>query len=265
MSLPALAPADLALAAALLLVNGAIPLAFGFGLERSFAVAVARMAVQIGILGVVLVLALQQASPLWMLLVALAMALVAAGELARQRDRRFPAWWAFGIGGVTLLLSGALITLYAAAVVLGSQPWHAPRVVLPVFGMVLAAALTGASLALQTLTDGAESERAAIEARLALGATRYAAFRPVLARALRAAGAPLVGSMAVAGVVGMPGMMAGMIMAGADPGQAARLQLVMLCALACASGLGALVAALGGVLILTDTRHRLRLDRLVRA
>ena len=166
---------------------------------------------------------------------------------------------------VLLLLVGGVATIYAVAVVIGPEPWHAPRYVLPILGMVLGNVLTSVSLALQTLTEGVEQERAAIDARLALGATRFAAFGSVLRRSLRTATTPLLNTMAVTGVVTLPGMMAGQILAGADPAEAAKYQIMIMFILAGASGLGALSAALGSVLLLTDARHRLRPDRLVRS
>jgi putative ABC transport system permease protein len=128
-----------------------------------------------------------------------------------------------------------------------------------------ATTLTSVSLALQTLTEGAERERAAIEARIALGATRFEAFAPVLRRAIRTAMTPLLNTMSVAGIVALPGMMTGQILAGADPAEAAKYQIMIMFVLSGASGLGALAAAYGGVLLLTDARHRLRLDRLAAA
>jgi putative ABC transport system permease protein len=145
---------------------------------------------------------------------------------------------------------------------IGPQPWYAPRYVLPILGMVLASTLTSVSLALQTLTEGAERERDAIEARIALGATRFEAFSALLRRALGAAITPLLNMMSLAGMVTLPGMMTGQILAGADPVEAAKYQIVIMFVLAAASGLGALFVAYGGVLLLTDSRHRLRLDRL---
>ncbi len=56
-------------------------------------------------------------------------------------------------------------------------------------------------------------------------------------------------------------MMAGQILAGADPNEAAKYQIMILFVLAGASGLGAFAAALGSVFLMTDARHRLRLDR----
>jgi putative ABC transport system permease protein len=203
-----------------------------------------------------------QTSPLWTVLIAVVMVLVAGYELVQRQERRFAGWWAYGLGNMTLLLVGGLATLYAVAVVIGPQPWYAPRYVLPILGMVLGNTLTSVSLALQTLTDGAERERAAIEARIALGATRFEAFASVLRRAIRTAITPLLNTMSVAGIVTLPGMMTGQILAGADPSEAARYQIMIMFVLTGASGLGALAAAFGGVLLLTDARHRLRLDRL---
>src|SRR5262245_15836361 len=256
---------DLALAALLLLVNAAISLTFGLRLEARLALAVVRMAVQLAAIALILRFVFAQTSPLWSLLVALAMVLGAGYELMRLQERRFRGWWAYGLGNATLLLVGGLATLYAVGLVIGPQPWHAPRYVLPVLGMMLAATLTSVGLALQTLTDGAERERDAIEARIALGATRLEAFAPVLRRALTTAIAPLLNTMSVAGMIALPGMMTGQILAGTDPVEAAKYQVALMLVMTGASGFGALAAAYGGMLLLSDSRHRLRLDRLAPA
>jgi putative ABC transport system permease protein len=256
---------DLVLAALLLVINGAISLAFGLRLETRLAIAAVRMAVQLAAVGFVLKFVFAQTSPLWTLLVALVMVTVAGYELVQSQERRFAGWWTYGLGNATLLLVGGLATLYAVAVVIGPQPWYAPRYVLPILGMVLGNTLTSVSLALQTLTEGAERERTAIEARIALGATRFEAFAAVSRRAIRTAMTPLLNTMSVAGIVALPGMMTGQILAGADPAEAAKYQIMIMFVLSGVSGLGALAAAFGGVLLLTDARHRLRLDRLMAA
>jgi putative ABC transport system permease protein len=256
---------DLALAALLLVINGVISLVFGLRLERSLAIAALRMAIQLAAVGLVLKFVFAQTAPAWTLLIALAMVLVAGWELMQRQERRFAGWWAYGLGNLTLLFVGGLATLYAVLAVIGPEPWYAPRYVLPILGMVLGNTLTSVSLALQTLTEGAERERAAIEARIALGSTRFEAFAPVLRRAMRTALTPLLNTMSVAGIVTLPGMMTGQILAGADPAEAAKYQIMIMFVLTGASGLGALAASLGGVMLLSDARHRLRLDRLAPA
>ncbi|HRD77766.1 MAG TPA: ABC transporter permease, partial [Hyphomicrobiaceae bacterium] len=76
---------------------------------------------------------------------------------------------------------------YAVGVVIGATPWWSPRYLLPILGMILGNALTSVSLVLETLTDAARRERPQIEARLALGATRFEALDGALKRALRTA------------------------------------------------------------------------------
>jgi putative ABC transport system permease protein len=265
MSYVQLSGVDLALAALLLVVNGGISLAFGLGLAMSFGIAAVRMAVQLAAVGFVLNFVFAQTSPLWTLLIVLVMVLVAGYELVQRQERRFRGWLAYGLGNATLLLVGGLATLYAVVVVVHPSPWYAPRYILPILGMVLGNTLTSCSLALQALTEGAERERAAIEARIALGATRFTAFATVLRLALRTSITPLLNMMSVAGIVSLPGMMTGQILAGADPADAAKYQIMIMFVLTGASGLGAIAAAFGGVLLLTDARHRLRLDRLAPA
>ena len=228
----------------------------------SFGVAAVRMAVQLAAVGFVLNFIFAQTSPLWTMLIALVMVLVAGYELVQRQERRLRSWLIYGLGKATLLLVGGLATLYAVVVVVHPSPWYAPRYIVPILGMVLGNTLTSVSLALQTLTEGAERERAAIEARIALGATRFEAFATVLRRALRTAITPLLNVMSVAGIVSLPGMMTGQILAGVDPGEAAKYQIMIMFVLTGASGLGAFAATFGGVLLLTDARHRLRLDRL---
>ena len=73
---------------------------------------------------------------------------------------------------------------------------------------------------------------------------------------------PMLNAMAVSGIVSLPGMMTGQILAGVDPAEASQVSdrhHVRDCG---ATALSALIAALGGVWLLTDNRHRLRLDRI---
>jgi putative ABC transport system permease protein len=123
--------------------------------------------------------------------------------------------------------------------------------------------MTGIALGLDTLSTGLSRERASVEAQLALGATRWDATRPLVRRSLRSGLMPIINSMAAAGIVALPGMMTGQILAGADPVEAVKYQVLIMFLIAGGTALGAVTAVLGGVARLTDARHRLRLDRLV--
>jgi putative ABC transport system permease protein len=252
---------DLALAAILLIANGLVSFWFQLGLERTIAISAVRMVVQLSIVALALKFIFALESPFWTMAFALFMTAAAAYEIVSRQERRVagPVWLALGAGAP--FFAGLVATLFAATLVIGPDPWYAPRYVLPIFGMMLGNALSGTSLVLDALTTAAVRERAAIEARLALGAGRYEAFDTVLQRALTTGLMPILTAMAATGVVSLPGMMTGQILAGIDPVSAAKYQVMIMFLIAGSTGIAVVAAGLGCVLLLTDERHRLRLDR----
>lgn len=260
MTLPSLTPLDLALAAVFASLAGALSLATGLRLERAFSLAMARMVAQLALVGIVLKFVFEQGTWWWSLLIGLVMVAMAGWEAtsrvgltgtSRQR--------ALSLATATLLVVGASSTVLTTAALISATPWWTPNVVLPILGMVLGNALSAVSLALLTLTETARRERRAIEARLALGATRFEALHGPAVAALRTGLTPVVNMMSVAGIVSLPGMMTGQILAGADPIEAAKYQIMILLVLAGTAALAVMGGALGGILLLTDARDRLRL------
>ncbi len=253
---------DLALAALLILINGALSLTFHLGLERTLLIATVRMVVQLALIGLVLTFIFAQTSPLWTLALALVMIGFAGREVLARQTRRFRGWLAYGLGTGTLLLVGMLSVIYGVGLVIGPEPWTSPRFILPVLGMILGNTLTGISLGLETLTTTAVRERAGIEAQIALGANRAEALSGTVRQALKTGMMPIINAMAASGIVALPGMMTGQIIAGVDPLDATQYQILIMFLIAGATALGTFLAVLGGARLLTDERHRLRLDRL---
>jgi putative ABC transport system permease protein len=68
--------------------------------------------------------------------------------------------------------------------------------------------------------------------------------------------------MAAAGVNTLPGTMTGQLLAGADPVEAVKYQILLLILLTGASCLAAVSTAYGAMARLSDHRDRLRLDHL---
>jgi hypothetical protein len=73
-------------------------------------------------------------------------------------------------------------------------------------------------------------------------------------------GLPLAGI--AAGLITLPGIMTGQIIAGMDPMEAVKYQILLMFLLSGASGVAALVVAELALRRLSDARQRLRLDRL---
>ncbi|MEA2093488.1 MAG: ABC transporter permease, partial [Pseudomonadota bacterium] len=81
-------------------------------------------------------------------------------------------------------------------------------------------------------------------------------------QAIRSGLIPIINAMAAAGVVSLPGMMTGQILAGAPPVEAVRYQILIMFLIAVGTGVGTLVAVTIGSRHLFDDRQRLCLERL---
>ena len=261
MNPPLLGYSDLAIGAVLVVLNAVLSLLLNLGIARDLLVAGVRVVVQLLLVGVVLKAVFALASPLAVAAVVLVMLATAAYEIHSRQQRRLAGPWGIGIGAGTTMLATLFVTAFGLAA-LQPDPWFAPHVVIPLVGIVLGNVMNGVSISLNAFNTGIVRERAAIEARLALGATANAAFKPMQRSALRSGMIPIINQMSAAGIITLPGMMTGQILAGMAPFEAAKYQILVLFLLAGGAGLGALGATWLAVRRVTDERDRLRLDRL---
>ena len=221
-------------------------------LERDIAIATIRSFVQLTAIGYVIKLIFDQNKLIFV--IALIAAMVVFGAVtARHRARRVPhAFWPLLIA---LALAGA--TTLALVVALGVFKAKA-RYLVPVGGMVIGNAMTAAAVALNRLGDDVAEAATQIEATLALGATSSQAIRPILRRSLRSGMIPLIDSTKTTGLIFFPGTMVGMLLAGASPINAVRLQLILLYALLGSVALAALTATLLAYRNFFTPAHQLR-------
>lgn len=253
---------DLAVSALLILMAGGVSLAWGLGIHRRLLVAAVRSVAQLLLLALVLDWLFANASP-WLTAGAAALMLGFAGwEILGRQERRLSGGWGWGAGGLAITLAASAVTLFALAGPVRPDPWYDPRYAIPLLGMILGNVMTGIAVGLNTLTAAIARDRAAIEARLALGDTRWSALGDTVRHALRTGLIGIVNSMSAAGIVFIPGMMTGQILAGQPPEEAARWQILILFLIAGATAVGTVTAVMLAVWRLTDDRHRLRLDRM---
>ena len=124
--------------------------------------------------------------------------------------------------------------------------------------MVIGNSMTAAAVALNRLADEIRSEAGRIEATLALGATARQAATGLVTRSLRSGMIPLIDSTKTTGVVFFPGTMVGMLLAGASPTAAVRLQLILLWTLLGSTALAALIAVTLAYRNFFTAAHQLR-------
>jgi len=253
---------ELVIPAGLLLILGILSLRLSLGLERQLLVAGIRMVVQLALVGYLLTFLFSAVSLVLTGIVAALMVIVAGREIHARQKFALSGLWSFGIGTVCILVGATLVTALALAGPLQPEPWYHPRYSLPIFGMVLGNAMTGISLGLDVFTTRLKRDRASVEAQLALGATRWHAVLPLTRDALRSGLMPTINAMAAIGIVSLPGMMTGQIIAGVDPAQAVKYQLLIMFLIAGGTGIATAGAVTVAVFRISDSRHRLRLDRL---
>ncbi len=248
------------------LLTTAIPIAFvglylglrKVGLVRSLCVAVFRMVGQLLLLGFVLRFVFEQSSPGLLALVALVMLSASAQAVGARHQRpnwtlRFEAFLAMAVAaGVTLLL--------ATQSALGVQPWYKTSIVVPILGMILGNSVNGLALAADRFESRIREDAALIERRLALGATSDQAVQPAFRTAIQTGLTPTINGMMVAGIVAIPGMTTGQLLAGAEPTVALSYQIMIYLAIGGSVGIAILTLLKLRVRHAFTNAHQLRRD-----
>jgi putative ABC transport system permease protein len=184
--------------------------------------ALARMPVQVLVLGYVLAYVFV-AENAWIVVAVLAAMVLASSWIALHslriaRRSVYPrAICAIGVGsGFTLL--------FTTQAVLGIDPWYQPQYLIPLAGMIFSTAMNSISLAAERFETEIES------------GSPYKTARNV---ALRISLIPITNSMSAIGLVLIPGMMTGQMLSGVSPHIAARYQIMVMCMSFASAGLSA--------------------------
>ncbi len=262
MQVISLSPWDLALASSLVLLLAFISWRMRFDIERRLLISALRTTVQLSLIGLVLTILFENATPIWVALIALLMLLLAGREVMARQERRFVGWWGYGVGTLSMFISAFSVTVLALLVLIQPMPWYLPQYAIPLLGMLLGNTMNGIALGLERLTTTVWQQRQVIEARLMLGQSASTAISDIRRESMRVGLVPIVNAMAAAGVISLPGMMTGQILAGAPPLEAVKYQILIMFLIASGTGYGTLAAVWLGSKRLFDERERLRLDRL---
>ncbi|MFK7161620.1 iron export ABC transporter permease subunit FetB [Marinospirillum sp. MEB164] len=253
---------QLSLAASLILVLALLAQSAQLGVSRQLLVAALRTILQLALIGLILEVLFSLGSLLWVSLMAITMLLLAGREIIARQQRRFKGAWGYTLATLSLFLSSFSLAILTLLLLVGPTPWYTPQYAIPLLGMLLGNTMTGVALALERLTEQAWQQRAIIENRLMLGQHWSEALGPVRREAMRAGLLPSINAMAAAGIISLPGMMTGQILAGTPPALAVKYQILIMLMITLGTGLGSLIAVLLGSRRLFDQRQRLRLDRL---
>lgn len=256
----ALSITDVALAASVILINGLLSVLLRLRLERQLLWASGRSIAQLSLLGLILKWVFEQRGWYVVVLMLLMMTTIAGIASVQRTKRRYSGIWMDAI--LSVWVSSWMMTAFALFVVMRAEPWYLPRYSIPFLGMILGNCLTGISLGLDRFGSELSNHRDRVEALLALGATRWEAAQEPMREAIRTGMIPILNSMAVTGIVSLPGMMTGQLLAGVDPSQAVRYQIVIIFLIASGIALGTVGVVLLGHRRLFNTDHQFLHSRL---
>jgi putative ABC transport system permease protein len=253
---------DLVIAALLVVLLALLSIRLKTGISQQLVIAALRTAIQLSLIGLVLKVLFENVHLGWVTVMATFMLLVAGREVMARQERRFKGWWGYAVGTFSMFLSSFTVTVFALIVILGDTPWYAPQYAIPLLGMLLGNTMNGIAIAMDRLTHAAWEQRGVIEARLMLGERWDEAISEMRRQAIRSGMIPIINAMAAAGIISLPGMMTGQILAGAAPVDAVKYQILIMFLITAGTGLGTMAAVTIGAKHLFDKRQRLRLDRL---
>jgi putative ABC transport system permease protein len=213
------------------------------GLSKLLAIATLRTIVQLLGVGFFLAIVFATRNALIILAVLLGMTTIAAIVARNRIDRELPRLlkWVW----LAIFLSALLTMSYVCLLVIHLDPWYDPRYLIPLTGIVLGNAMTAASIAGERLVSALRNNRSEIETHLSLGATPSQAVQAYRQEAIKAGLIPTINAMMVVGLVTLPGIITGQILAGADPLTAAIYQILIMFMLAIATLIATLIVTYG--------------------
>ena len=246
----------LLLALVLVLLVIAISYRERLGLERDLVIATARTFLQLFVVGYFLIYLF--AWDRWeFVLLTLIVMLSAASWIAVGRLKQ-PLPGARWIALASLVVGSAITLAFVTQVVIQVEPWYDPRYLIPIGGMILGNAMTGAALAGDRFQGELRNRVEEVETLLALGFSGKEATRELYRSALRAAMIPTINAMLAVGIVQLPGMMTGQILSGTSPLIAVKYQVVVMLMITCAVALSAFLFLYLAVKRYLTPAHQLR-------
>lgn len=220
----------------LLCIVGLLSVFMQLGLERRIAWSALRMVLQLSAAGLLLKVVFELRQPVAVAGLVLMMTLIAGHAASRRSRFRYPRMFLDAF--IAMILGSWSVGIFLLLVVVQATPWWLPQYAIPLLGMILGNSLDGVALGLDRMTDTLRRDRHLVEMKLSLGATRWEAVRSIVQEAVRTGMTPVLNSMTVIGLVSIPGMMTGQILAGADPVVAVKYQIVIMVVIASAVSIG---------------------------
>lgn len=212
---------SLLISSSLVLISILFSYAQNLKLEKETIIGVVRAIVQLTIVGYLLNYIFGLKNPMFTTLLLLFMTFNAAYNASKRgkviRNGTLISFVSIGGGTIitltVLLLSGAIK--------------YEPYQIIPVSGMIISNAMVALGLCYRQLGADFKNKREEIETKLSLGADVLPSSIEIIRDSIKTGMLPTIDSTKTLGIVSLPGMMTGLILAGTPPVQAIKYQIMV--------------------------------------
>lgn len=208
------------------------------GLGKEIAIGTVRSAVQLLLIGYVLQFVFNAESTVFLILI-LCMMIAVASWNAGSRGK--------GLSGIRWRIAVAITSTEAMTMglLLGLGIIEkTPQYIIPMSGITIGSAMVVSGLFINQMKREVQASKGEIEVLLSLGATTRQAIHEPLKRSVKSSMIPTIDGMKTVGLVQLPGMMTGMIVAGANPVEAVKYQILIMFTLVSSAALTSILLSL---------------------
>jgi putative ABC transport system permease protein len=210
------------------------------GLEKDLVIGLIRTIIQLTAIGYILSYVFATQRLVFIILMLLVMITV-AGSNAAKRGKGIPGAQGIVLIGIATSECVTLLMLLGMKIIPAT-----PQYIIPLSGMIIGNSMVAAGVTLNRLSSEFNLRQGEVELALSLGAPPKRSALPVIQAAVKAGMIPTIDSMKTVGLVQLPGMMTGQILAGADPVLAVRYQILVMFMISGASAISSLIVVLMG-------------------
>ncbi len=241
MNLIEITPVQLFLCLLFVVVAGIGSFMLKLKLEKDLAWGTVRTFVQLFIMGYVLKFIFQLNNVVFILLL-YAFMIFWAAQAVRSRVQEDRVAF-FLPTFISMIASYMLVSILVTAVIVQVKPWYTPQYFIPLGGMIIGNAMNAITIALDRMFSDFRRQREEIELALCLGATYQEASHEAMRDAIKAGMIPSINALMTVGLVSLPGMMTGQILAGSDPLTAIKYQIIVMLMIVAATAIGSVLVA----------------------
>ena len=195
---------------------------------RDLLVSVIRMSVQLAMVGFYLTILFEWNNPIMNLGWVLLMTAVATFSLLKGSGLKLSLFWFIF---PAMLITVSAVLAWFVGLVFRPEPLLDARYIIPVAGMILGNSMNRTIITMERFYSGIRQDHEGYASFIAMGAGVREASAPYISTAYRVGLAPQLASMAVIGLVFLPGMMTGQILGGSSPMTAIKYQIAIIIAI----------------------------------